>query len=195
MNDDSELIRRLAAGDEAALETLLVQHMPALHGFVRLRAGASIKSHEETVDIVQSVCREILTHKERFQHPSENGFRRWLYATALRKIAHRAERWRADKRDAQREFGSELSGADLAAAYGSVCTPSRAASAREQIARVEAAFEQLPAHYREVVVLRRIAGLQYSVIAEELGKSEVAVRTILSRAMAKLAELLDDDPQ
>jgi len=55
---------------------------------------------EETVDLVQSVCREVLQHRERFAHPEERGFQRWLYRTALRKIAHRAEYWRAAKRDA-----------------------------------------------------------------------------------------------
>ncbi|QDU69972.1 RNA polymerase sigma factor [Engelhardtia mirabilis] len=191
MNDDPELLRRLADGDDQALEALLIQHMPALHGFVRLRAGRQVRSREETIDLVQSVCREILVHRERFEHPTENGFKRWLYATALRKIGHRAEHWRAAKRDAARDLPDPDDKA-LLGAYASVCTPSRAAVAREEVARIEAAFDQLPDHYREVLVLRRIAGLDYADIAAELGKTEVNVRTILSRAMARLAEVLGE---
>lgn len=193
MIDDPELVRRASTGDGEALEALLVQHLPALHGFVRLRAGPSIRSREETVDLVQSVCREILDHRERFTQPSSNGFRRWLYATALRKIGHRAEHWRAVKRDAAREVGLPVSREDILMAYGSVCTPSRAAEAREEMERVEGAFDELPEHYREVVLLRRIAGLEYAAIAEQVGKSEVAVRTILSRALAKLADRLSEE--
>lgn len=192
-SDDPDLLLRATQGDDEALEALLVQHLPALHGFVRLRAGGLIKSHEETVDLVQSVCREILDRRDRFVQPSPNAFRRWLYATALRKIGHRAEYWRAGKRDAGREIGVAPSQEQLLGAYGSVATPSRAAEAREEIARIEAAFEDLPENYREVVVLRRIAGLEYADIAEQVGKSEVAVRTLLSRAMAKLAERLGAD--
>ena len=191
MSDDPELLRRLAGGDDQALEALLVQHMPALHGFVRLRAGRAIKSREETIDLVQSVCREILVHKQRFEHPTQNGFKRWLYATALRKIGHRAEHWRAAKRETARELADPGDEA-LLGAYASVCTPSREAVAREEIARIERAFDQLPDHYREVLVLRRIAGLEYADIAAELGKTEVNVRTILSRAMARLAEVLGE---
>ena len=192
--DDPELLDRLAEGDDAALEALLAQHLPALHGFVRLHAGPSLKSHEETIDLVQSVCREILERKDRFVAPKENGFKRWLYKTAIRKIGHRAEYWRAGKRDAARETtgGGSLSTDELLECYGSICTPSQDAAAREQVTRIETAFDQLPDHYREVVVLNKIAGMRHAEIAAELGKSEVAVRTILSRALAKLADLLDE---
>ena len=42
-----------------------------------------LRAMESTSDIVQSVCREILQHKDRFQYPGEDGFRRWLYTTDI----------------------------------------------------------------------------------------------------------------
>jgi DNA-directed RNA polymerase specialized sigma24 family protein len=38
--------------------------------------------------------------------------------------------------------------------------------------------------------MARLMGLSHAQIAAELGKSEVAVRSILSRALAELAECL-----
>ena len=195
MTDEGELARRLAAGDDEALESLLTSHLPALHGFVRLHTGPALRDREETVDLVQSVCREVLQHKQRFTHAGERGFKRWLYRTALRKIANRAEYWRASKRDAARAPQGALSADELAACYDSIATPSREVAALELVGRIEGAFDRLPAAQREVVVMSRIAGLKHAEIAQELGKTEVAVRTQLSRGLARLAELLDEDSE
>ena len=61
---------------------------------------------------------------------------------------------------------------------------------REAIDRIEAAFDALPEHYREVIVLARIVGLPHREIAERLGKTEVAVQGLLTRALVKLSGLL-----
>jgi RNA polymerase sigma-70 factor (ECF subfamily) len=195
MQDESELVERLTQGDAAALEVLLEQHLPGLRGFVRLRAGRLVRAREEDTDLVQSVCREILEHKERFRFPGSNGFKRWLYLTALRKIQNRREYWLAQKRDAGRDvdlLGADTSRSadDLLECYGSVCSPSRELMAREAIERIESAIDGLPDDYREALTLSRIVGLTRAEIAEEMGKSEASVRMLLSRAQAKLAESL-----
>ena len=64
--------------------------------------------------------------------------------------------------------------------------------AREELERIESAFDRLPEEYREVITLARIAGLSRAEIAERMGRREGAVRTLLSRALARLAELLDE---
>ncbi|MEM9803161.1 MAG: sigma-70 region 4 domain-containing protein [Planctomycetota bacterium] len=59
--------------------------------------------------------------------------------------------------------------------------------------RLERALAALPAELREVVVLRRIDGLESKEVAALLGRSDDAVRKAYSRAMARLATLLGDD--
>ena len=56
--------------------------------------------------------------------------------------------------------------------------------------RVETAFGRLDADKQEVILMHRLMGLSHAQIAAELGKSEVAVRSMLSRALAELAEAL-----
>ena len=56
---------------------------------------------------------------------------------------------------------------------------------------VEAALDRLPVEYREAVVRRRIAGLSYAEIAEELGRSEGAVRNLVCRGLARLSGFLE----
>ena len=63
--------------------------------------------------------------------------------------------------------------------------------AQEQADRVEAALERIPEDYREVIVLSRYAGLSHAEIGEEMGRSQVAIRSLLSRALAQLADELE----
>jgi RNA polymerase sigma-70 factor (ECF subfamily) len=183
-----------AAGDRGAVDELLGRYLPELRAFVRLRVGTALRAHESCSDIVQSVCREILEHQERFRHPSEAAFKRWLFTTALRKVSDRWEHWTAEKRDARRELPAESAGDDgaLAVCYSNFMTPSGAAMLREEIERVEAAFAELSAEQREVITLAHLVGLSRAEIAAETGRSEGAVRVLLHRSLARLAELLDE---
>ncbi len=198
MQDEPLTLAQAAArGDESALGRLLELYLPDLRAFVRLRAGALVRAKESTSDIVQSVCREVLQHSERFRFPSENAFRQWLFTTALRKLVDRRERWLAQKRGAAHELaiGAESGALDeehLVAAYRRLSSPSGHAMAREEIERLESAFDRLPEDYREVVTLSRIVGLDRAEIAIQMERSEGSVRMLLARALAELAELLGE---
>ena len=199
MTDSSDpLIDAARAGDPDAIERLLARHLPELHAFVRLRAAPHIRAKEETADIVQSACRDVLAQLDRFQYDGPVGFRRWLFTTVMRKIVDRDEHWRAQKRDVGREARSFAPSAtstsgrdDFGGAYHSFLTPSRELMAREEIARVEEAFASLPDDYRNVITLSRIVGLSHAEIGQEMGKTEGAARKLLFRALRVLAERLD----
>jgi len=165
-------------------ETRVARLLPALRAFVRLRMGAELRAREESCDIVQSVAREVLQHAERFQHGGESGFRDWLFTTAHRKVVNHLEHWRALKRTGAREAQLPVELVGLGP------TPSQHASAREELAAVEAAFDLLTPEQRDVVTSARLLGLDNATIAARLGKNEVAVRKILSRGLARLAVAL-----
>ena len=191
--EDEVLLQRLQDGDEAAVDELLNAHLPDLRTFVRLRTGPFLRSHESTSDLVQSVCREILTQRERFQYPGSEGFRRWLYTTVMRKIGKRADYYRAQRRDVQRnvQLPDDAGAGGLLDAYRRFCSPSAEMQATEEVERIEAAFDELPEDYREVVTLARIARLSHKEIAERMGRTEGSVRMLLYRALERLSELLE----
>ena len=186
---DAETLAAATRGDPAAVNHLLERYLPGLRAFVRLRAGATVQGREEHSDIVQSVCRDVLENLERYKHGGDEGFRRWLYRTALRKIADRYEYYQAKKRDVGREG---LLGSHGSLARDQAPSPSQHAIAKEEALRIERALDGMPDDYREVVVLSRYVGMSHHEIAAEMGRSELAVRTLLSRALARLAELLDE---
>jgi RNA polymerase sigma-70 factor (ECF subfamily) len=192
-HDSMALARRAAQGDQDALAQLLERHLPAVRAFVRCHMGPAMRARESSSDLVQSVCRELLSHKDAFRHPDENGFQAWLFATARRKIANRARDMLQQKRDVRREIALDASGlGDLAAVYARYSSPSRRVLLAEEVERLEAAIAQLPDDQREVLTLAHLAGQSRAAIAAQMGRSEEAVRALLHRAMARLMVLLDE---
>ena len=59
-------------------------------------------------------------------------------------------------------------------------------SRKDEMVRLEKAMDELKPQYREVIVLTKIEGLSYKEISEKLGKSNDAIRKLVSRAMAEL---------
>jgi RNA polymerase sigma-70 factor, ECF subfamily len=189
--ESAHLAEQAARGDEVAMQRLLELHLDGLRAFVRLRAGPELRRREESSDLVQSVCREVLAQAGRFQHAGESSFRRWLYTTALRKISDRADHWRAQKREGGREQPFPSGGdAALLRRYGSFSSPSRDAIVREEVERVERAFEELSEEQREVITLAHVVGMSRAEIAAQMERSEGAVRVLLHRSLARLTEIL-----
>ncbi|MCA8957234.1 MAG: sigma-70 family RNA polymerase sigma factor [Planctomycetes bacterium] len=185
-------LEQATRGDPGALGELLEEYVPRVQAFVRLRMGAGLRAHESSVDLVQGVCVDLLRRQEQFEYRGEAEFRSWLFRAALNKIRERQRFWLRDRRDARREQGAPPSADStrLEEVYRSFATPSQDLMSHEHIARLEAAFDRLPEHYREVITLARVVGLPHDAIAEQMGKSVGAVRQMLGRALLQLAEFM-----
>lgn len=183
-----QLVASASRGDRTAVEELLVRHLPGLRAFIRLRAGPLVRAQESASDLAQSVCREVLLNLSTFRYGGEAGFRRWLFTTALRTLQKKDEHWRAQKREAARVQRDETA---LLEQYRSFSSPSNRAVAREELERIEGAFDELDEDEREVITLARVVGLAHKEIAEVMGRSEGATRVLLHRSLAHLAEVLD----
>jgi RNA polymerase sigma-70 factor (ECF subfamily) len=56
------------------------------------------------------------------------------------------------------------------------------------------ALEQLPEHYREVILLCHVEGLRFAEVARRMNRSEDSVKNIWARALGRLRKLLKDSP-
>ena len=121
----------------------------------------------------------------------------WLCQVAQRRIvdAHRRH-FGAQKRAAGREVPLGVSGGDtqhvaiIDLLTASLTTASQAFSRNEKEIRLLDALSSLPAEQREAVQLRYGQGLATKDIAQRIGKSDGAVRVMLTRALAMLRERL-----
>jgi RNA polymerase sigma-70 factor (ECF subfamily) len=194
---ETDLARQIAAarrGEGPALDSLFERNLPPLIAFIRSRAGRAVCARESALDIAQSVCREVLVDADRIALRDEGAFRNWLFMAAVRKVLDRAKYLGRERRDAAREVALPMAGPDADAAlacYASMCSPSRHAAAREELACVEAAVQELPEEQRDAVVMSRLLNLGYAQIAEQMGRTESSVRGLVARGLAALAERLD----
>ncbi len=199
MADDlHKLIDEVSRGDGSAMESVIADHLDGLRGFVRARAP-DLLGREADVDLLQSVCREVLedVREGRFRYEGEAAFKQWLYQAALLKIRDRRRYWGADKRGGgrgeERFLVTSTSGDPRhQALLESVCSPSRAVVRQEEIEIAATAFARLDEVWRKIIVLARIEGRSHREIAAELGISEANSRTLLSRAIARLKELVGE---
>lgn len=77
----------------------------------------------------------------------------------------------------------------------SITSPSQAFSRGAKEMKLLVALESLPAENREAIRLKYVEGLPTKEIAEQLDKSDVAVRVMISRSMVKLQELLKHEDE
>jgi RNA polymerase sigma-70 factor, ECF subfamily len=201
MSDDAshhtQILARLRSGDEAALAEFIEANRPALTAFLRSRIGAHLAKKLEPDDILQDASLEAV--RSLGTAPLDNWDPlHWLFQICERKIidAHRRH-FESQKRDASREASipdSSEAGVGLGNLLAaSMTTPSAAFSRDQRQLRALAAMDTLPEDQREALRLRYLVGLPSKEIAQKLGKTDGAVRVMLSRSLAKLQELLTEE--
>lgn len=187
-DDEARLYDRVTEGDQDALDGLLQRYLPQLHAFVHARLGAELRARESSLDVVQSVCRELLSARAQFDFQGEDRFRGWLFTAALNKVRERHRRLHADKRDVAREVDADAASSFAAIAH--LLTPSQDAIGNETTAAMRASLAALSEEHREVITLARLVELPHRVIAEIMSRSEEATRQLLARAMVQLVREL-----
>jgi RNA polymerase sigma-70 factor (ECF subfamily) len=154
--------------------------------------GGEIRSKLESMDLVQDALVCALKDLGNFTYKSEGDFLRWLSEIAENRLRDHLDKLHADKRDIRKEVRlNSHRPADENSFVGTVepldaTTPSAIMSKREDLARLAKAIDALKPEYRKVIVLTKIEGLSYKEIADRLGKSDDAVRMLVSRAIAAL---------
>jgi RNA polymerase sigma-70 factor (ECF subfamily) len=194
---DTQLLARLRSGDETALAEFVEANRPALMGFLHARIGGHLAKKVEPEDILQDACLEAIRSLDKAPLAEWDPLH-WLFQVCERKIidAHR-KFFESQKRNAAREAsipdGSEMAGGLGNLLAASMTTPSAAFSRDQRQLRVLAAIDTLPEDQREALRLRYLVGLPSKEIAQKLGKTDGAIRVMLSRSLAKLQEMLGEE--
>jgi RNA polymerase sigma factor (sigma-70 family) len=196
--EPEELIDAARRGSSEAFAELTRRHLDRIHAIVHLRRVASrqqMRRAEETIDVVQSAMLDVLRTTPSHELPAtEPQFIHWMVKACDRKLIQRWRELSAQKRDVQRNVRLENDGSEssllnqFAAALG---TPSVIVSSREQIERVGLALSELDEDQRLVILLARICGYSHQQVADAMGRTELATRSLLSRSLARLTSILE----
>ena len=192
---DQELIERIRAHDEQALGDYLALRRPQLGAFIERRLGAALRRKIEPDDLIQETSAEAVRSLSQVELGNREVFG-WLCQIAERRIidAHR-KYIVSQKRSAVREVpihaAPDTSRAGLVdLLVASMTTASQVLSRDQKQFRLVAALEKLSEEQRMALRLRYVDGLPSKEIALQLGKSDGAVRVLLTRSLDKLQQIL-----
>jgi RNA polymerase sigma-70 factor (ECF subfamily) len=196
-----DLLPKIRARDTAALAAFIESHRPQLMAFIERQLGTALRRKVEPDDVFQETSVEAVRALPGIDLGDRDPFS-WLCQVAERRIIdlHRRH-FDAQKRDAGREVplgggggGGETREAGLInMLVASMTTASQAFSRNVREARLQDALLKLADHEREALRLRYIESLPSKEIAERLGKTDAAVRVMLTRSLKKLQDLLGDE--
>jgi RNA polymerase sigma-70 factor, ECF subfamily len=179
---DDVLLRRAARGDEEAFTFLYRRHQAALYRFV-LRMTGSAWAGEE---IVQDIFMILLRDPRKFD-PARGTLGAYLFGIARNRVMKHVERSpREVSLEEKREDGSGP-GVILEDKF----TPAIWAEQKERMEQVRAAVLELPAEFREAVVLCELEELSYEEAAKLMECPVGTIRSRLHRGRALLLAKLE----
>jgi RNA polymerase sigma-70 factor (ECF subfamily) len=183
----SRLFRRARRGSEEAVNEVFDRYGDRLHALVRLRLGANLRRHLDSRDIVQSTMLKAFQAFDRFEGSASRSLMAWLGRIAENEIRDQADYYRREKR--RPDLDTSIDG-KMGVLQAEVTSVVGRLYVKEQMARVEHAFEPLAPDHKEVILLRNFEEMSYAEIGERMGRTAEASRKLYSRAMASLALLL-----
>ena len=175
---DSEIVRRVSAGERTLFEVLMRRYNQRVYRAVR----AIVKDEMEVEDVMQQAYINAYTHLHQFEDRSQ--FSTWLTRIALNEAFGRRKKIRIAESRAEHEDSAR--GASMDTIKSPQPDPEHRAYAQELQRVLEDAVDELPETYRAVFMLRDVEGLSASETGEGLGLSEEAVKTRLHRARAMI---------
>jgi RNA polymerase sigma-70 factor, ECF subfamily len=170
------------SSDRARFEVLMLPHLDAAYTLARYWT----RNEHDAEDIVQDAYLRALRYFDGYRGEGGTSARAWLL-TIVRNTAHTfRQRGRVDALttefdDAQHSHAAMGDRPDGAQERG---------DAKETLGH---ALDRLPPEFREVIVLRELQGLSYKEISEVAGVPVGTVMSRLSRARARLQEVLREE--
>lgn len=180
---DDELVAAARSGDRDALETLLERHHDRLAALCRRLCRDAGDAQDATQDALVAIVRGL----DRFD--GRSSFATWSHRIATNACLD--ELRRRSRRPVPADPGPSDELVDRGP-HRSV-DPADAALASDERRRLSAALEALPEEFREAVLLRDVADLDYREIGELLGLRPGTVRSRIARGRGRLAQLLGED--
>ena len=169
---DIELMLRFQKGDERCFETLVNKHTRGVLNLVYRYLGDASRSEDVSQDIFVKV------YRARMKYEPKAKFSTWLYRIAVNHCLNEIR-----SRKSQPSLAAPIN--DMLEEAAGEHPDSRLSRAELQLA-VKSAIDALPENQRMAVILARYEDMSYDEIAETMGMSLEAVKSVLFRAKENL---------
>jgi RNA polymerase sigma-70 factor, ECF subfamily len=175
---DRKLVEDIRRGDTGAFARLYTENVSRVHAY----AFAKLGNHSEAEDVAQDVFEAVHHGIHQFEGRSELVV--WIYGIT-RNLIHNRLRRRSIVRWVPLDEGEDRP-APLHEG------PEGRALARESLERMHHAIEELSADQRQILEMRHEKRMAIRLIAEQLERSEDAVKSSLYRTRKALAQRIPD---
>ncbi|HEX5418671.1 MAG TPA: RNA polymerase sigma factor [Gammaproteobacteria bacterium] len=180
LDDDRALVRRMATGDQRAVDEFFNGHFDRLYRFALIRLGGDADAAEEVVQ--QTLCRAV---QELKLFRGDAALFTWLCRICRNAIAdrYRSKEYRGEQ-IVPLEDTAEIRAA-LERLSAMLALDPQDAMQDEQVRRVvRVVLDYLPRRYADVLEWKYIQGLSIKEIAARLKLAPKAAESVLSRARA-----------
>jgi len=174
--EDSALIKLALAGQNECFMILANRYLPS----VRRRIASIVRNRADVDDLLQEVLLKVWRHLSTFR--SQSSFRTWMTRVAIN------EALQSYRRKQRRPICQTLADFDTFASPNESAVQSLTRAETTRVVRK--AVVDLPAIYRQVVILREFEELSAQEVAQKLHSSIPAVKTRLFRARLMLLAAL-----
>jgi len=172
-------------GDRQALGQLLESFRPYIRVLTRALCRGRLQSRIDDSDLIQDTLVAAHASFAKFRGTTLAELTAWMRQIVVRTAGHLLRSYLATgKRDLLREQAA----VDLANQPAPGSSPSAQAIRHEQAARMAEALARLPEDMQQVLMGRHMDGHSYAVLADQLQRSEGAVRVLYTRALRRLRE-------
>lgn len=197
LSNPSDLIRRSRQGDLRVLDHLIDHYRPYLSLLARLHRDSRLAAKLDDSDMVQETCTLAVQNFRDFRGSTEAELTAWLRTTMARVSAQAIRHYTRQRRDVHLERTLRRSYDESSAMLsnsGLVTrdpTPSEEVVSRERDVLVANALQELPSHYREIILLREYHGLTLEEVGRRTKQSADSVRKMWARAVLLLRRSLE----
>ncbi len=184
MTDEQAMWRVQNDDDHAAFAQLVSRWEVPIQRLCARMTGDIHKAE----DLAQEAFTRVFNKRHDFKPAAK--FSTWLWRIAIN-LCHDEQRRRMRRPEMSIDGAPETDEGRPTIEFPSdEACPAEAVQALERAEQVRRALQQLPDHYRSVVVLRHYEGLKFSEIGEVLGIPEGTVKSRMFEGLSRLAVLL-----
>ena len=188
-----EFVAKLQAGEAAAFDILINRFSADVYALLfRFTENA-----EEAKDLTQETFLRVIQAVKDFR--GEASLKTWIFRIAINQARNRRRWWKArrqnvtvslDAAQTRNDGSGDTQNLRDTLADNQSISPEAEVLQREQSAQLRQALHELPAQFREAVILRDIKGLSYEEIAQALDTSIGTVKSRIARGRDELRKKL-----
>ena len=200
VTQSEQLFLDARTGDARALGRLLEVYRHYLTLLARMQIDRALRIKLDASDIVQETYLEAHRDFGRFRGNSRGELVAWLRQILARNLANQVRHYRGTKRRdlrLERHLGLAVDRSSEHLAEQVVfpgASPIHEAARGEAAISLANALSQLPADYREALVLRNLEELSFPEVAERMGRSIDSVKKLWARGLSQLRRLMTESP-